>query len=381
MAEVVLATASEKQVWITNFLREYVRVSGFAPYMRPAARDGIFKIFNELKNEGGVAINVPLITRLKGRGVRGAEVLKGNEDDMGNFNDQVRIDWLRNAVKVPKSTSFRTEIDLLDAARDGLRTWDAEILRDDIIAALRSVIIPGAADINGIAGTDTAISYELSSAGQKNTFLANNSDRILFGNARSNSSSLNWATSLGNVSAATGRPTAGTIGLLKRLAKTAGQATNSINIRPYQTDATAGRDWFVLFIDSYGFRDLNADPTIVAANTNARAREGDGMERNPIFQGGDLIYDGVIIREIPELTQYTAGTGSGGVNTNLAFLCGLSAIAIAYGQDPNLISDTDEDYKFRPAVAIEELRGQKKISYSGRQYGVVELVHASVADA
>lgn len=379
MAEVVLAQASEKQVWVTKFLREYVRESGFMPYMG-TAEDNIIRIRNELKTEGGAYINVPLITRLKGRGVRGAEVLKGNEDDLGNFNDQVRIDWIRNAVKVPKSTSYKTDIDLFDAAKPALRTWDAELLRDDTIDALASIIIAGAADINGIAGTDSAVLYANASAAQRNAFLVANADRILFGNSKANASSGVWATALGNVDATNDKLTASTAMLAKRMARMAGKVDNSINIRPYKSDATAGREWFVMFCNSLSFRDLAADSTIIQANTQARAREGDAIERNPLFQDGDLLYNGIIFREIPEI-PVIPGVGNGGIDVGFNFLCGQSAITVAYGQDPQFRTDTKEDYEFRPGVAIEELRGIKKTSYAGKQYGVVTLVNAAVADA
>lgn len=379
MAEVVLASASEKQIWTNKFLLEYVRESSLLPYMGTSP-SSIIRIRNELQQQGGAYLNVPLITRLKGRGVRGAEVLKGNEDDLGNYNDQVRIDWIRNAVKVPKSTSYKTDIDLFEAAKPQLRTWDAEVLRDDVIDALGSIIIPGAADANGIAGTDSAIAYDLASAAQRNTFLVNNSDRILFGSSKANASSGVWATAAATVDNTADKLSAATISLAKRMAKTAGQATGSINIRPFKSDMTAGREWFVLFANSLAFRDLSQDATIIAANTNARAREGDGMERNPLFQDGDLLYNGVIIREMPELPIIT-GAGAGGIDIGMNFLCGQSAVTVAYGQDPMLRIDLKEDYEFRPGVAIEELRGQKKTSYAGRQYGVVTIVSAAVADA
>lgn len=376
MAEVVLASASEKQTWVTQYLREYVRESGFMPYMGTGA-DNIIRIRNELKSEGGAYLNVPLITRLRGRGVRGAEVLKGNEDDLGNYNDQVRIDWIRNAVKVPKSTSYKTDIDLFDAAKPALRTWDAELVRDDTIDALSSIIIPGAPDAQGIAGNDSAVNYDLATAGQRNTFLVNNSDRILFGNSKANASSGVWATALATIDNTNDKLTAATLTLAKRMARTAGKAAGSINIRPYKSDMTAGREWFVLFTNSMAFRDLSQDSTIIAANTQARAREGDGMERNPLFQDGDLIYNGVIIREIPEIPTFSNGTIDVGFN----FLCGQSALVLAYGQDPTFRVDLKEDYEFRPGVAIEELRGQKKVSYAGKQYGVVTMINAAVADA
>ena len=379
MAEVVLASASEKQIWTTKYLREYVRESGFMPYMG-VAEDNIIRVRNELKTEGGAYINVPLITRLKGRGVRGAEVLKGNEDDLGNFNDQVRIDWIRNGVKVPKSTSYKTDIDLFDAAKPALRTWDAELLRDDIIDALASIIVPGSTDANGIAGTDSSVLYANASAAQRNTFLTNNSDRILFGNSKSNASSGVWATALGNVDSTNDKLTASTALLAKRMARTAGQAAGSINIRPFKSDMTAGREWYVMFVNSLSFRDLASDTTIINANTQARAREGDAIERNPLFQDGDLLYGGIIFREIPEIPVLT-GVGAAGIDVGMNFLCGQSAVTVAYGQDPVFRTDLKEDYEFRPGVAIEELRGIKKTSYAGRQYGVVTLLNAAVADA
>jgi N4-gp56 family major capsid protein len=378
MAEVTLAAASEKQVWVNQFLLEYVRESGLMPYMgsKPTS---IIRIRNELKNEGGAYINVPLITRLKGRGVRGSEVLKGNEDELGNLNDQVRIDWIRNGVKVPKSTSYKTDIDLFEAAKPQLSTWDAEVLRDDVIDAFGSIIIPGAADTNGIAGTDSAVLYASATAAQRNTFLTNNPDRILFGASKSNASSNVWATAAANVDNTNDKLTAATISLAKRMAKTAGTSTGT-RVRPYKSDMTSGREWFVLFANSLAFRDVSQDATIIAANTNARAREGDGMERNPLFQDGDLLYQGVIIREMPELPIIT-GAGAGGIDIGMNFLCGQSAVTVAYGQDPMFRTDLKEDYEFRPGVAIEELRGQKKVSYGGVQYGVVTMINAAVADA
>lgn len=376
--EVTLASASAKQVWTNKFLLEYVRESGLLPYMGTSPTS-IIRIRNELST-GGAYLNVPLITRLAGRGVRGAEVLKGNEDDLGNFNDQVFINWIRNAVKVPKSTSYKTDIDLFEAAKPQLSSWDAELLRDDTIDALMSIIVAGAADTQGIAGTDSAVLYSAATAAQRNAYLVANADRILFGKSKSNASSGVWATALATVDNTDDKLSAATISLAKRMAKTAGQTTGGIHIRPFKSDMTAGREWYVLFANSLSFRDLSQDSTIITANTYARSREGDGMEKNPLFQDGDLLYQGVIIREVPEIPVIT-GVGNGNIDVGMNFLCGQSAVTVAYGQDPTFRIDLKEDYEFRPGVAIEELRGIKKTSYKGLQYGVVTMVNAAVADA
>ena len=378
MAEVVLATALQKQTWSTDVTREYVRESGLLPYMG-TADTSIIRVRNELKNEAGDTINFPLVTRIKGRGVRDAEILKGNEADLGIANTSVSVGWIRQGVKLPKSTTFRTALNMWELSKPQLRTWSAERLRDDTLDAFNQVVIPGALDAQGLPGTDQTVNYSLSTAAQRNAFLANNGDRILFGNARANGASGNWATALGTVSTASGQSSAAHVRLLKTLAKTAGgnplaQSTTQFttNIRPFKSDMTAGREWFVYFVGSREFGVLSQDATIVNINTSSRPREAGGVDSNPLFQDGDLMYLGVIIREMPELDNYIIpGAGSGGADVAPGFLCGQAAVAVAYGMNPKIQEDLTEDYNFRPGMAIEELRGTKKTSFGGVQYGMV----------
>jgi hypothetical protein len=275
---------------------------------------------------------------------------------------------------VPKSTSFRTEIDLLNAAREALVDWSAEKLRDDALAQMGAIVIPGAADANGIPGTDSTVSFAAATPTQRNNYLVNNTDRILFGSARGNASSGIWATAAGTVDNVADKMSAGVLMLAKRMARTPGNTQRKIT--PYRTED--GREYFVAFVGSLQFRDLKADPLIREANVSARPRE---VGSNPIFQDGDLIYDGIIIREIPELPIIASGTAGAGIDIQQAFLCGQSALCVAFGQDPTPRTDSTRDYGFRPGVAIEDLRGLKKVSYGGQNYGMVTMITAAVGDA
>jgi hypothetical protein len=369
MAEVTLASASERQTWSTQYLAEYNRESGFLPYMG-RRQTAIFRILSGNETGGASVINVPLLGRLKGRGVEGSEVLEGNEEDLENFNDQIRTTWRRNGVVVPKSTSYRTEINLLNAAKPALNEWAANKTRDQIIAALGSIIIPGDDDENGLPGTDMAKAYASATAAERNAYLVNNADRILFGALRSNASSNVWATALGNIDSTNDKMTVSLQRKAKRMAKNADP-----HIRPFRTED--GREYFVHLMGSSPFRDLDEDPVMVAANTNARER---GLS-NPIFQDGDLIYKGVISHEIPELdSAVIEGAGAGGVDVHRTFLLGQSAVGIGWEQQPTPRSDPDRDYGFRPGVAVEELIGMKKLSRGGINYGVVEVLVAATAD-
>lgn len=384
MAEVQLATALERQEWATKLTYEYVRESGLKPYMG-TEDTSIIRLDYTLVSQAGDTINFPLAQRIQGRGVRGSEILKGNEVDLGLSNTKVSVNWIRQGVKLPKSTTFRTAIDMWNASKTQLRLWSSELLRDETLLAMASVIVPGTVDTKGLPGTDSQVLYSLSTASQRNTYLANNSDRIVMGNARANISSGNWATSLGNVNTTSGQSSAAHVRLLKTIAKQAGQVVPAAsttgfttNIRPFKSDMTAGREWFVYFVGSREFSVLSQDSTIVNINTSSRPREAGGVDSNPLFQDGDLMYLGVVIREIPEIDNLIPLTGAGGSGADLAmgFFCGQSAICVGYGQRTQVREDLNEDYEFRPGMAVEELRGIAKTSFGGAQYGMVTSITA-----
>jgi hypothetical protein len=380
MAETILASASERQVWITKYFQEYVRQSRFMPYMSNSDinKGGIILTKFQYEEEAKRTINIPFIGRLKSSGTTGAMVLDGNEEELTNFNCPITIDWRRNGVRLPKSTTFRTEINLWDAAKDALRVWETEKLRDDIIHALCAAVV----DLNG-----TAVPWDQATTAQQNTWLTQNPDRVLFGLLNSNLVAGNYASSIANVASAA-KCSSAMMGTAKRLAKTADP-----HIRPFRVEDGDGREYYVAFHGSRTFRDLKLDSNIIAANTGARAREGMGMEKNPIFQDGDLLYDGVIHREIPEIDSYCLNTnnpnggavwtaaGSGACDLRPIFLCGGGSVGIAWGQEPTPRTDMIKDYGFRPGVAIEELLGVKKINFNGYQNGMVTIIAAAAADS
>lgn len=368
MAEVQLATALEKQVWRRDYFKEYVRESGFMPYMGRGPTSIIMSAY-ELQEQSGKTINLPLITRLTGTGVTGSSTLDGNEEDLGNYNCAISVEWLRNGVRVPKSTSFKTEIDLLGAARAMLKQWSSEQLRDDIIRAMLSVVTTD----------DTTVNIADASDANRNAYAAANSDRLLFGKLVSNYSAT-FATALGNLDTTDDKCTAASMSLAKRIAKQADP-----HIRPFRTGD--GQEFFVAFHGSRTFRDLKNDSTMTQANREARERN---VNTNPIFQDGDLIYDGVIHREVPEIDDIAAnggvayslnGKGASSADVRPVFVCGQQAVGIAWGQEPSPKTDSTKDYGFRPGVAIEELRGVKKLAFNGKQHGMVTAFFAAAADS
>ncbi len=372
MAITTLATASQVQKWDNDIFSEYVRANSLAEYM---GEDPQNPIVVKLQLMGsGKQINIPLFGRLKGKGVQDNQRLSGKEEAQDNTNSPITVRWNRNAVEIPKSEEHWTEMDLRGEVKSELRNWAAESLRDDLISsflAFTSRSFLATTPIEYYASVDEAV---------KDVWLANNYDRVLFGATVSNGSSNDHSAALLNVDNTGDKLTAAVGSLAKSVARKAGAGrVNRPRIRPFRVEEVPNKEFFVMFCHMDSFRDLKNDPVMVQANRDARERN---LATNPLFQDGDLIYDGVIYREVPEIPTLT-GAGAGGIDVAPNFLCGAGALGVAWGQKPKSRLKKEDDYEFFTGLGIEECRGVAKLWRDDGtiQNGMVTVYTAGVASA
>ena len=244
------------------------------------------------------------------------------------------IDWARNAVVINNAEEQKSSIDLFAQAKPMLVDWGKELQRDEIcdaFYALPSESAPAAlGSTNG--GRVNGLLFDSATAAQRNTWITDNADRVLIGSSNTaNLSAGNFATSMANITSAMTLS-----GAIVNRAKRAAKVANP-RIRPYKLKEN-GTEWFVMFVGQQAFRDAQNDTDIKTANQNSRAREQQGYLKNPIFVDGDLLYNGVIIREIPELSLrlpvFYQTAGSTGIQVAPNFLCGQQAQAWAWGKMP-----------------------------------------------
>lgn len=364
-----------RQLW-----REFVRENMFSPYMG-TSMNAIIRTTEEMA-DGGDQLNIPVVTRLKGRGV-GSGTLVGNEENIDNYGMRLRIGWARHAVVTKKSESRKESADIFGAAKPLLSDWGKQRQRDDIIEALMS--IPSETLSSNDDTTVNGILYEAATAAERNTWNASNSDRVLYGNAVGNYNATH-ATALGTIDTTNDRFVKGSLSLLKRRASQADPA-----ITPFTLDD--GYQHYVAFAGSNTFRDLAA--SLETINMSARAREGRGMDNNPLFQDGDLLYNGVIVREVPEISSYvtnvwTSLTTAGDTSSRVepVFLCGQQSLVVGWGQRPRDTYRKEDDYDFIKGVGVEMAYGIakmfKKHPMSGtalKQLGVVTGFFSAPLDA
>ena len=359
--------------------REWVRENLFAPYMGESIT-AIIRKRMELTS-GGEQMNIPLVARLAATAI-GSGALAGNEENVDNYGMRVWIDWARNAVKTNKAEKQKDSSAIFDVARPLLSDWLKELGRDEIIDAFFALPTESApAGLGSAPGQRVnGILFADATAAQRNTWLTDNTDRVLFGSLKTNNTGT-FATSMQNLDVAGGdKCSRANMRLLKRIARAANP-----KIRPFQLKD--GREYFVAFHGPRTFRDLKID--LETINKDARPREGTGFNKQPIFQDGDLMDDGVIHREIPEIdgrapTFYeTAGAAS--IATRPVWLCGQSAMVMAYGQMAKPTQLDNTDYQFNQGVGIETAYGvskmfKKTIGGALREWGIATGFFAALAD-
>lgn len=366
--------------------REYVRENLYSPYMGPSM-NAIIRVITDLDKggkNGGEQINIPLRARLNGAGV-GVGVLRGNEEALDNQGTRMWIDWSRHSVTINNAEEQKSSIDLYAEIKPALTDWGQEKQRDEIVDAFYALPTQNApAGLGSALGQRVnGILFDAATAAQRNTWITDNADRILVGNGNTaNLVAGNFAASMANVTAA--MTLSGT--LVNRMKRSAKKANP--RIRPFKLKEN-GTEWFVLFVGQEQFRDAQNDNDIKTANQNSRSRENQGYLKNPIFVDGDLLYNGVIIREIPEqslrLPVFYQTAGQGGIQIAPAFLCGQGALAWCWGKMPTPTFLKEDDYQFLRGAGIKMAYGIGKIAKLNaagnfKEWGVYTAFLAAVAD-
>lgn len=394
MAVTTIETNNKLIRFTQEINREFVRGNQFSPYMSEGL-NAIIRIRSELK-AGGEDMNIPLVSRLQGAGVA-TTTLVGNEERIDNYGMRLRMEWARNAVVTTKAESHKDSADIFGEAKPLLSDWGKELQRDEVIAALMALpteTLPassGGTRVNGIQ-------YDLASAAQRDTWNVANSDRILYGNSTANYNATH-ATALATLDSVNDKFTATNLSLMKRIAMNADP-----HLRPYRTED--GYEYYVVCAGTNAFRDLKI--SLETINKDARPREGSrgfgGTPDNPIFQDGDQMYDGCIVRLVPEISRFVGTTANpgpwGGPNSGNLLLAGTTnarvepvfmlaqqAAVFGWGQMAKPTFRKEDDYGFITGVGIEMAYGVGKMfkkhpntSTTLKQWGVVTGFFATSSD-
>ncbi len=358
MANTTATAAIRAQQWLDTYHSTYIRNSRFFPYMGKT-ENAVIQVKEDLTKKPGDAITIPLVGALDPSAGpnTGSTTLVGNEKALPNDGYKLTVGVVRDGIVVSNMEEQASAIDIYEAARVGLKDLQMRYLRNDIITAFGKV--------DGVA-------YGTASAANKNAWTALNADRVLFGTMKSNYNATH-ATALANVTASM-KFSKAVVSLMKRIGQTAANA-NGDGISPVKT--AGDNENFMIFCGTKAFRDLKTD-----IGTDWQQAQQRGSD-NPLFVGTTSIYwDGVIIREIPEIPD-TGTVGAASANVAPVYLCGAQAIMAGWAQRTNFRIRKEDDYGYQRGVAFQEIRAIEKTRYgqTGKDWSVVTAFVGAAADA
>ena len=364
-------------------LREYVRGGRFGP-VTGTDENKVIQITRELKK-----CSLPLVGKVGGPGVRGSTQLSGSEQALSNYAYLLTPTYHRQGVLIDNEEREKSEFDLFKEARPGLMNWVMETKRDQMIQAFGAIEAGGTYYNYGGIEASGATGSSPASAANMDTWVTNNSDRIMYGTATAFTAG-NHTTSLGNI-ASTEVMSTDLIEILKRKAQDADPLIRPIMVKEDEP-------WFVLYLGKYAFRDLRDDSTLLTSMQNALARNRD----NPLFSGGDLLWDGVVIKEVPDIDKFidsTAGGlwdgvwgagaasadgldngGTSSARLSMGFFCGAQALGFGIGRTASFKRRKEDDYEHLNGVAVSCKHDIKKTFYNNKQHGMLTTFHAAALD-
>ncbi|MCZ6897634.1 MAG: DUF4043 family protein [Betaproteobacteria bacterium] len=361
--------------------REFVRGGRFGPNTGTDI-NSIIQVNRNLKK-----VSIALVAKLSGEGVTGSAQLTGSEETLSNFDFVMQPTYKRNGVLIDNEENELAEFDLFSEARPALMNWAMEKKRDEIIQAMGAVV--AGTDYANYGGTVGAFGAIASTAAQNDTWNTNNQDRIVYGEDLANNSSGNHTTSLANITVATGKMDFSMVKLLKRTAENADPLIRPVMIK-------SDEPWFVLYLGTFAFRDLQND--LETLHSDAQPRN----DSNPLWSGGDLSLDGVIVKKVPEIDslfidgttgpfggKWGAGAASGdgldnggdsGSRLSVGFFCGAQAVGFGLGRLPSFKRRKEDDYEHQNGVGISFKHDIKKTFYNTKQHGIVTSFHNAAGD-
>jgi N4-gp56 family major capsid protein len=340
MADTRVSSGLTVEQWDEKYFVEYLTENRFAGEMG-TNENSIIQVKENLMKKPGDRVNFALVNRLTNDAITGSNTLEGNEEDMSSRSFEVAVNKRRNGVRVAEIDEQFSAIGLRDAAKAVLKDWS---LKDT-----EGLIIQKLSNFNGTR-------YSSASEAVKDEWLVDNADRVLFGALRSNNSANDHSASLLNCDTTADKLNAAAVSKMKTIAET---VANPL-IRPIRSTASKGRRYYVMYAHPYAFNDLKADTTITTAQREVVLQ----MENERLFEGGDLYWDGVIIKQIEQAqVEWDFGlVGNASARVVGAYLCGAQAVGAAYAKRWTS-KEQSFDYDDKKGVAIESIYGIEKMQF------------------
>jgi N4-gp56 family major capsid protein len=362
MADTVVPTALQVEAWENKFNLDYIQGDIFTP-LYGTEENAVIQVKEEYGGKSaGDTLTIQLVNQLTNAATTGTNVLEGNEEDLTQRSHSITVNKRRHAVRVPEMSKVQSAIDLLSAGRATLMQWAKSDTRDLFIDALTS--------LNGTNFTSRTSTIA-------DAWLVDNADRTVFGAYAKGGSAggTDMSADLGQLDTSSDLFTSDRLEDMLYVAKTC-----SPKVRPVE-DQGNGRRYYIALCHPAAFRDLRASIDDEWATTTV------GKEAMKLFQGGDILWDNCIVKEVDDYPIW-ANIGNSSAEVTPVHLLGAQALGIGFAKRWTRKSKSF-DYDDKEGVAIESIYGVSKLRFGTgttdtddqKDHGVVSGFFATTAAA
>ena len=337
MADTLVATGLRVQQWDDQFFREYFHDGRFKELMGEG-ETSIIQVKEDLTKKAGDSLTYALVNRLTNAATTGNSTMEGNEEDIASRSFRVYVEKYRNAVRIPEMEEQKSAIGLRAAARPLLMDWATEHTREQYLTALGS--------LNGTA-------FLSRTAAIADAWLVDNADRTVFGAYAAGGSAGGTDLSADLAQLDTTSDLFNTTALDAMILRA--KVCNP-KIRPMR-DGGNGKRYYVALANPHTFKNLrDSMDTEVLALTNVEA------QASKLFDSGDLLWNGCIVKEIDNVPIY-ANIGNGGTTeVSPVYMLGAQALAFAIARRWQTVTE-DFDYGDKHGVETSQIYGIRKMIF------------------
>lgn len=340
--------------WSGQLFVETTKKSYFERFIG-TSENSVIQRKTDLESDAGDRISFDLSVQLRGAPTSGDDRLKGKEEALKFYTDEVIIDQLRKSVSAGgKMTRKRTAHDLRQVAKDRLSDYWAQYIDE-----LNFIYLSGARGINEDYLQDPNYTGH---AG--NPLRQPDAQHLLFGGDATSKATLTADDKMSRE-------------LIERAANKArmmrARDPKTANLLPVSVN---GEKHYVMLMSpdqEYDLRTEQGAGGWLEIQKAAAAAEG---KNNPIFKGGLGMINNIVLHSHESVIRFNDYGAGQNVYAARALFLGKQAGVIAYGTAGGLRftwKEEVDDFGNEPVVAAGTILGVSKTRFNGRDFGVVSI--------
>lgn len=360
---------TQKRAWVKESIRAYRAASFFTKFTGTDSNSIVQQVTELSKTEKGERAMIGLVADLQGGGVVGNNQMLNREEALDGSWQEIIIDQLRNGTKSKGLLEEQKAVfDFRSESRDKLAFWRAKIM--DELMILTASGIGYNFNTNGSLRVPVGAQDDLNTLSFAANITAPSSGRHYNFNGTSLVAGDTTTITTGFV------PKYGMIVDLRAQAQTSG-------VKPIRI---GGEEFYVYLCHPKHFAALKKDADFRNAVSNTAPRSLD----SPIFKGGTITMDGIIIHTSPRVFNTlggTSGQSSGGkwgsgytVDGTRSLLLGAQALAMADIWGIAKWNEELQDYGDKWGISIAMMFGLLKPQFKSvfdtntvQDFGVISL--------